>query len=130
MYSAHYVITKDKYSVYSCQSSFFLYILFTPPSFFFHFLPPFSPQVRVSISAVCRGDLSISLESPGGTTSLLLDPRPNDDSTSGLNNWTLMTVHCWGEQPQGLWSLHVSLISSLTTLTVTIVLFVRTLARC
>ncbi|XP_035020543.1 furin-like protease kpc-1 isoform X1 [Hippoglossus stenolepis] len=65
-------------------------------------------QVTVSISAVCRGDLSISLQSPGGTVSLLLDTRPNDDSTDGLIHWTLMTVHCWGEQPRGLWTLQVT----------------------
>ncbi|XP_059195886.1 neuroendocrine convertase 2-like [Centropristis striata] len=65
-------------------------------------------QVRVSISSVCRGDLSISLESPAGTVSLLLDRRPNDASTAGLKNWTLMTVHCWGEQPRGLWTLQVT----------------------
>ncbi|MEQ2220612.1 hypothetical protein ILYODFUR_007074, partial [Ilyodon furcidens] len=62
-------------------------------------------QVRVSITAPCRGDLSISLESPGGTVSLLLDTRPNDGSAAGLKNWTLMTMHCWGEQPRGLWTL-------------------------
>lgn len=76
-------------------------------SLFFHFLPPVSHQVRVSMNAVCRGDLSISLESPGGTVSVLLDTRPNDDSTDGLKNWTFMTVHCWGEQPRGLWTLQV-----------------------
>ncbi|KAM7382470.1 hypothetical protein PAMP_002197 [Pampus punctatissimus] len=65
-------------------------------------------QVRVSISAVCRGDLSISLESPGGTVSLLLDTRPNDASTAGLKNWTLMTVHSWGETPRGLWTLKLT----------------------
>ncbi|CAB1435080.1 unnamed protein product [Pleuronectes platessa] len=65
-------------------------------------------QVTVSISAVCRGDLSISLQSPGGTVSLLLDTRPNDASTDGLINWTLMTVHCWGEQARGSWSLQVT----------------------
>ncbi|XP_017268681.2 furin-like protease kpc-1 [Kryptolebias marmoratus] len=65
-------------------------------------------QVRVSINAVCRGDLSISVESPGGTVSLLLDTRPNDASAAGLKNWTLMTVHCWGEQPRGLWTLKVT----------------------
>ncbi|XP_069393948.1 proprotein convertase subtilisin/kexin type 4-like isoform X3 [Paralichthys olivaceus] len=65
-------------------------------------------QVRVTISTVCRGDLSISLQSPGGTVSLLLDTRPNDASTAGLTNWIMMTVHCWGEQPQGLWTLQVT----------------------
>ena len=73
----------------------------------FCFLPPIPHQVRVSISAVCRGDLSISLVSPAGTVSLLLDRRPNDASNAGLKNWTLMTVHCWGEQPQGLWTFQV-----------------------
>lgn len=70
-------------------------------------LPPVCEQVSVSIDAVCRGDLSISLESPAGTVSLLLDTRPNDASAAGLKNWTLMTVHCWGEHPRGLWSLKV-----------------------
>ncbi|XP_027142876.1 proprotein convertase subtilisin/kexin type 4 isoform X2 [Larimichthys crocea] len=65
-------------------------------------------QVRVSINAVCRGDLSISLESPAGTISLLLDTRPNDASSAGLVNWTMMTVHCWDEQPHGLWTLKVT----------------------
>ncbi|XP_067458445.1 neuroendocrine convertase 1-like [Thunnus thynnus] len=65
-------------------------------------------QVRVSIRAVCRGDLSISLESPGGTVSMLLDTRPHDASTAGLKNWTLMTVHSWGEHPRGLWTLQVT----------------------
>ncbi|XP_040901298.1 proprotein convertase subtilisin/kexin type 4-like [Toxotes jaculatrix] len=78
-------------------------------------------QVRVSIRAVCRGDLSISLESPGGTVSLLLDTRPLDASTAGLKNWTLMTVHSWGEQPRGLWTLQVSdhkgMVRSCTRLT-------------
>eukprot|EP00064_Thunnus_orientalis_P018120 superscaffoldBa00004070_g18211 len=64
--------------------------------------------VRVSIRAVCRGDLSISLESPGGTVSMLLDTRPHDASTAGLKNWTLMTVHSWGEHPRGLWTLQVT----------------------
>lgn len=71
-------------------------------------LPSFiPPQVRVDISAACRGDLSLSLESPSGTVSLLLDTRPNDASTAGLKNWTLMTVHSWEEQPRGLWTLRV-----------------------
>ncbi|XP_035983376.1 neuroendocrine convertase 2 [Fundulus heteroclitus] len=65
-------------------------------------------QVRVRITAACRGDLSISLESPGGTVSLLLDTRPYDASAAGLKNWTMMTVHCWGEQARGLWTLKVT----------------------
>lgn len=93
-----------------------MFVSVRPPSI----SSPFSPvlhqssrfliphQVRVNVGAVCRGDLSFSLESPSGTVSLLLDTRPNDTSTAGLQNWTLMTVHCWGEQPQGLWTLQVT----------------------
>ncbi|TNN44732.1 Furin-1 [Liparis tanakae] len=65
-------------------------------------------EVSVSVGSVCRGDLSISLRSPAGTVSLLLEPRPNDASTAGLEAWTLMTVHCWGERPRGLWALQVT----------------------
>ncbi|XP_061573887.1 neuroendocrine convertase 1-like [Cololabis saira] len=65
-------------------------------------------QVIVSVNAVCRGDLSVSLRSPGGTLSLLLDPRPNDSSKAGLQNWTLMTLHSWGEPPRGRWTLQVT----------------------
>ncbi|XP_046899715.1 endoprotease bli-4-like isoform X2 [Hypomesus transpacificus] len=65
-------------------------------------------QVCVSLSSVCRGDLSVQLESPAGTVSVLLAPRRNDDWTGGLRNWTLMTVHSWGETPHGPWALKVT----------------------
>lgn len=55
----------------------------------------FSPGESERQHRVLR-DLSISLESPAGTVSLLLDTRPNDASAAGLQTWTLMTVHCWG----------------------------------
>lgn len=96
--------------LYSLLFSLFFYpsinfLVHTSP--LYYFLPPVSHQVRVSISTVCRGDLSLRLESPAGTVSLLLDTRPNDASTAGLKNWTLMTLHCWGEQPRGPWTLQV-----------------------
>lgn len=47
---------------------------FTSPLLLVHtsllfFSPPVSNQVRVSVSTVCCGDPSISLESPAGTVS-------------------------------------------------------------
>lgn len=90
------------------------------------FIPP---QVRVDISATCRGDLSVSLKSPSGTVSLLLDTRPNDASTAGLRNWTLMTVHCWGEQPRGLWTLRVRVTHPLTHSPVCLFLLVSICSR-
>ncbi|XP_030641192.1 neuroendocrine convertase 1-like [Chanos chanos] len=65
-------------------------------------------QVTVSISSVCRGDLSIALLSPAATRSLLLGTRQNDASASGMLNWTLMTVQFWGEHPLGTWTLKVT----------------------
>ncbi|KAJ8411513.1 hypothetical protein AAFF_G00163210 [Aldrovandia affinis] len=65
-------------------------------------------QVTVSITSVCRGDLSVDLISPSSTCSQLLGPRGNDASAAGLRNWTLMTVQAWGEEPTGTWRLKVT----------------------
>ncbi|XP_031432777.1 neuroendocrine convertase 1-like [Clupea harengus] len=62
-------------------------------------------QVTVSISSVCRGDLSIEMTSPSSTRSLLLGSRHEDASEAGLGNWTLMSVQFWGEAAQGVWTL-------------------------
>ncbi|KAJ7311115.1 hypothetical protein JRQ81_006716 [Phrynocephalus forsythii] len=63
--------------------------------------------VRISIAHPRRGDLQISLTSPSGTKSQLLARRQHDDSTEGFNHWELMTVHCWGEQAAGEWTLEI-----------------------
>eukprot|EP00731_Ephydatia_muelleri_P015758 Em0009g182a len=61
-----------------------------------------------------RGDISVTLTSPGGTTSVLLPLRPLDYiNTEGYGNpWPFMTVHHWGESPFGMWSLTVAFASS------------------
>eukprot|EP00062_Callorhinchus_milii_P003044 gi/632940025/ref/XP_007883997.1/ PREDICTED: furin-1-like [Callorhinchus milii] len=64
-------------------------------------------QVTVSLSSICRGDLSIFLTSPYGTVSQLLGIREADNSKEGLTNWTFTTVHSWGEDPKGTWKLTV-----------------------
>ncbi|KAK5985351.1 hypothetical protein GCK32_020022 [Trichostrongylus colubriformis] len=33
----------------------------------------------------------------------LLQPRRNDDSTDGLQEWPLVSVAHWGENPRGRW---------------------------
>ncbi|XP_032878496.1 PC3-like endoprotease variant B [Amblyraja radiata] len=65
-------------------------------------------QVTASMSSLCRGDLSISLTSPLGSVSELLKVRMLDNSKMGLNNWTFMTVHSWGENPRGEWHLTIT----------------------
>uniref|UniRef100_A0A3B3BUC8 SPC3 n=1 Tax=Oryzias melastigma TaxID=30732 RepID=A0A3B3BUC8_ORYME len=63
--------------------------------------------VRVTISHSRRGDLSITLTSPSGTVSQMLANRPLDNSTEGFQDWEFMTVHCWGEQAAGKWTLKI-----------------------
>ena len=54
-----------------------------------------------------RGDLAITLTSPDGTQSRLMEPRPLDD-TDDYSNWTFTTVRDWGEHSAGDWTLHVA----------------------
>ena len=63
-------------------------------------------QVNLSVSARNRGQVEVMLESPSGTKSTLLPQRPLDLSPYGIYKHTLMTVHMWGENPQGTWKLH------------------------
>lgn len=62
-------------------------------------------QLIVSLKHRRRGDLSIELTSPYGTKSQLLSTRRYDDSSSGLEEWTFMSVHFWGENPLGKWQI-------------------------
>ncbi|PRD33332.1 UNVERIFIED_CONTAM: Fur1 [Trichonephila clavipes] len=64
-------------------------------------------QAKLTISATKRGDLHIYLTSPMGTKSTLLAQRPPDSSRSGFDNWPFMTVHMWGENPNGIWKLEI-----------------------
>jgi len=64
-------------------------------------------EVQLSLSAQRRGDLIITLTSPMGTTSKLLEKRKLDTSVRGFNNWSFMTTHSWDEQPHGTWVLNI-----------------------
>ncbi|XP_064474546.1 furin-like protease 1, isoforms 1/1-X/2 isoform X2 [Ornithodoros turicata] len=64
-------------------------------------------QAKVTLSATRRGDLHIYLTSPAGTRSTLLAQRALDNSRSGFQAWPFMTVHSWGESPNGIWKLQV-----------------------
>jgi len=69
-------------------------------------------QVVVTLSASQRGKVKLSLTSPSGTRQIMLARRHVDVSAQGLNDWTLLTVHCWGEDPRGNWTLTVSTTST------------------
>ncbi|CAF0796754.1 unnamed protein product [Didymodactylos carnosus] len=65
-------------------------------------------EAALTIECKRRGDIMIFLTSPHGTNSTLLDLRRLDDSDKGFTQWPFMTVHNWGEQPQGCWKLEIA----------------------
>ena len=78
--------------------------------------------VTIDIDHPDRGELEIELVSPGGTVSRLaethtsgfLDPSTGQfnttprDENANYPNWTFSTVHNWGEDSRGLWTLKVA----------------------
>lgn len=51
--------------------------------------------VTMNVNHTRRGDLSVELRSPEGTTSHLSVARKHDDAAVGYNDWTFMTVAHW-----------------------------------
>ena len=70
------------------------------------------------------GDISVELTSPQGTVSVLLPYRDfnfiNDD---GYSSWPFMSVHHWGEDPTGQWTLTVTFNTSSLTASVSVTSF-------
>ncbi|XP_073989026.1 neuroendocrine convertase 1-like isoform X2 [Rhodnius prolixus] len=64
-------------------------------------------ELKLSVKYPRRGSLSVYLTSPSGTPSIMLEERFKDSATSGLRGWTMSTVHCWGENPRGIWTVTV-----------------------
>ena len=59
-------------------------------------------------SRVSRGDINATLTSPQGSTSTILFNRLPDVVTEGYDNWPLLSVLHWGENPEGQWTLRVN----------------------
>ena len=56
-----------------------------------------------------RGDNKIELTSPQGTKSILLPYRNYDFiNAEGYDDWPFMSVHFWGENPIGNWTLKIT----------------------
>ncbi|PAA80127.1 hypothetical protein BOX15_Mlig004879g1 [Macrostomum lignano] len=64
-----------------------------------------SVQLHVDMTFTNRGQLQVSLVSPGGTRSLLLAPRKLDGNNGdcGFQKWPFMSVQFWRERPAGQW---------------------------
>lgn len=64
-------------------------------------------QCKISLRFFPRGNLRIQLTSPMGTTSVLLFERPRDVSASNFDDWPFLSIHFWGEQAHGRWTLEI-----------------------
>lgn len=62
---------------------------------------------NVSFSFHRRGDVKITLVSPSGTPSEMISYRDNDESSKGIKFFPFMSVHKWGENPLGRWTLRI-----------------------
>ena len=69
-------------------------------------------QVTLKLSAThsARGNLEITLTSPGGMASKLAEVRP--DSNANYANWTFSSVRNWGENSAGIWTLKITDLSN------------------
>lgn len=69
-------------------------------------------QAMVRFSAIheYRGDLRITLTSPGGTTSELAPSyfAALSNGQSNYNDWVFSSLHFWGENSAGAWTLKVA----------------------
>ena len=66
--------------------------------------------LRLSISHSARGNLAITLTSPGGMSSRLADIRP--DNGDDYADWTFSSVRHWGESSTGVWTLKITDLST------------------
>ena len=69
--------------------------------------------MTVGVSNGRRGDLRVELTSPPSTTSILMDYRDNDNNAGAFSNWDFMSVHFWGENPAGDWTLEIKSLNSM-----------------
>ncbi|XP_021356172.1 furin-like protease kpc-1 [Mizuhopecten yessoensis] len=64
-------------------------------------------EIEVSFSATKHGAVELDLTSPSGTTSHMLTLRQRDVHR-GAKTWRFMSVHFWGENPTGQWTLKMA----------------------
>ncbi len=77
-----------------------------------------SSVVMLNLQHYNRGDLELTLVSPGGTESILHPGRRlENNQLEGDERWKLMTVRNWGEDPAGTWSLKIKDLETGNTVT-------------
>ena len=66
-------------------------------------------QIKINLDFSRRGDLSLQLKAPSGTTSPLTRKRRMDNYTGyrNLTDWIMATLFHWRENPRGRWELKI-----------------------
>lgn len=62
-------------------------------------------EAHITFECTRRGEVELFLTSAQGTQSKLLTKRRKDISSATSFSWKFMSVHYWGENPSGTWSL-------------------------
>jgi len=62
--------------------------------------------LALTVTDIPKGDLTITLTSPGNTTSIFCEPHSDTDNT--FTNWKFMTVRNWAESSNGTWTLTIT----------------------
>lgn len=62
-------------------------------------------EAHITFECTRRGEVELFLTSAQGTKSKLLTKRQKDNSSATSFSWKFMSVHYWGENPSGTWSL-------------------------
>jgi len=68
-------------------------------------------KLRLNVTHNWRGDLEITLRSPGGVVSTLATEEFSDDG-SDYDDWDFSSVRHWGEAAAGIWTLSIKDLSA------------------
>ncbi|KAK3602500.1 hypothetical protein CHS0354_022367 [Potamilus streckersoni] len=77
-------------------------------------------QVHAIFQSSERAYVELELISPAGTHSKLMTQRRYDKGFSGQQEWTFMSVQFWGENPNGNWTLAITIPMSETVLLISL----------
>lgn len=72
-------------------------------------------EAHITFDCTRRGEVELFLTSAKGTQSKLLTKRRKDTSLASSFSWKFMSVHYWGENPSGTWSLKMRVQDSSLT---------------
>jgi hypothetical protein len=73
-----------------------------------------------TINWPARGKITVSLTSPSGTISTLLPQRILDIYPNSYDDWPLLSLHFWGEEPAGTWTITITHGDSVGPITVSV----------